>query len=62
MNRLPLPDGATRWRGFDRFLDIMEAMQSRQGIGSKTAYNTEALKQMGAGGLFSAAAKIGANP
>jgi len=57
-----LPNGAQRWQGFNRLLDVLEATGTRQGIGSRTAYNSEINKLQGAGGLARDAAKIGANP
>lgn len=57
-----LPNGAERWQGFNRLLDIMEATGTRQNIGSRTAYNVEALKEFAAAGGSAAgtAAKSGA--
>lgn len=57
-----LPNGAERWRGFNRFLDIMEATGTRQNIGSRTAYNTEALREFGAGGAAEVAAHAAFSP
>lgn len=57
-----LPNGAQRWQGFNRLLDVLEATGTRQGIGSRTAYNTEINKLQGAGGLARDAAKVAANP
>ena len=57
-----LPNGQQRWQGFNRLLDILEATGTRQGIGSRTAYNTEINKLQGAGGLARDAAKVAANP
>jgi len=37
--------------GFNRLLDVFEAMGRRQAVGSKTAYNTEELARMKQGGL-----------
>jgi hypothetical protein len=53
-----LPDGARRWQGFNRYLDILEATGTRQNIGSKTAYNVEALKDLGGGAPGQTAAKM----
>lgn len=57
-----LPNGAQRWEGFSRLLDVLEATGTRQGIGSRTAYNVEINKAQGAGGLVRDAGKVGANP
>jgi hypothetical protein len=57
-----LPNGAQRWQGFNRLLDVLEATGTRQGIGSRTAYNAEINKLQGAGGTIQAGAKIVANP
>lgn len=57
-----LPNGAQRWRGFNRLLDVLEATGTRQGIGSRTAYNSEINKLQGAGGIARDVAKVGANP
>lgn len=57
-----LPNGAQRWDGFNRLLEVLEATGTRQGIGSRTAYNVEINKAQGAGGLVRDAGKIGANP
>lgn len=58
-----LPDGAERWRGFNQFLDVMEATGARQGIGSRTAYNEEIKQLMGVkGGIVSTAYKAAGKP
>jgi hypothetical protein len=57
-----LPNGHQRWQGFNRFLDIMEATGTRQGIGSRTAYNEQFLKEAGMGRLAGDTARIAANP
>lgn len=57
-----LPFGAQRLAGFNRFLDIMEAVGTRQNVGSKTAYNAEFLKNASSSGLVGEAAKGAANP
>lgn len=58
-----LPDGAERWQGFNRFLDIAEATGTRQNIGSRTAYNQEIKEAMGtAGGIVSTGVKIAGKP
>lgn len=57
-----LPNGAERWQGFNRLLEVLEATGTRQGVGSRTAYNEQLLKSAGQGGLVSDAVKTGANP
>lgn len=57
-----LPNGAERWQGFNRFLDVLEATGTRQGIGSRTAYNEQLFKNEGVGGIISDTVKTGANP
>lgn len=57
-----LPYGADRWQGFNKLLEVLEATGTRQGVGSRTAYNMEINKAQGAGGLARDAAKAGANP
>lgn len=57
-----LPNGAERWQGFNRLLDVLEATGARQGIGSRTAYNAEINKAQGAGGLVRDGARVAANP
>jgi len=57
-----LPNGAQRWQGFNRLLEVLEATGTRQGIGSRTAYNMEINQARGAGGLVRDAAKIAGNP
>lgn len=57
-----LPNGVDRWRGFNRLLDILEATGTRQGIGSRTAYNDEFFREMGKGGITRELVKTGANP
>lgn len=42
-----LPDGDARWRGFQAFLDVMEATGRRQTHGAQTAFKQEAIKEMG---------------
>ncbi len=57
-----LPNGAARWQGFRRFLDVMEATGQRPQQGSATAFNTEIQREMKQGGLVQeglAAAKTG---
>jgi hypothetical protein len=57
-----LPNGADRWAGFNRFLEVLEATGTRQNIGSKTAYNAEFLKETGASNIIGEVAKGAANP
>lgn len=57
-----LPDGAARWRGVERMMDVMEATGTRQGIGSKTAYNLNRDQVLGIGGLTSTALKGAKEP
>lgn len=57
-----LPNGAERWTGFNRLLDVLEATGTRQGIGSRTAYNQMINETQGAGGLVRSGAKVAANP
>ena len=56
------PDGAQVWRGFERYLDIVQATGTRQQIGSKTAFNAQDLKDLSSGGLIANTAKTGASP
>ncbi|KQP64059.1 hypothetical protein ASF41_22135 [Methylobacterium sp. Leaf111] len=46
-----LPNGERVNAGFSRFLDILEATGTRQGIGSKTSFNNEALQELRRRGL-----------
>lgn len=57
-----LPNGNQVWPGFNRFLEILEATGTRQGVGSRTAYNAEMLKNSAASGMAGEAAKGAANP
>lgn len=57
-----LPNGQARWDGFNRLLDVLEATGTRQGIGSRTAYNAEINKSQAAGGVVRDGAKVIANP
>ncbi len=57
-----LPNGADRWAGFNRFLEILEATGTRQNVGSKTAYNAEFLKDAASSGIVGEVAKGAANP
>jgi hypothetical protein len=58
-----LPNGAERWQGFNRLMEVFEAQGKRPPIGSRTAYNTEGLKDFGGeGSLVRDLTRIGANP
>jgi hypothetical protein len=57
-----LPNGQQTWQGLSRLLDVMEATGTRQNIGSKTAYNVEALKEFQPGGIAQTGAKIISKP
>lgn len=57
-----LPNGAERWQGFNKFLDILEATGTRRGIGSSTTYNEQFLKEAAKGGIAGEIVKSGANP
>lgn len=57
-----LPNGKQRWDGFNKFLDILEATGTRQGIGSRTAYNEQFFKEAAKGGVAGDIVKTGANP
>jgi hypothetical protein len=54
---LALPNGAARWEGFERLLDIMAATGTRQPKGSLTAFNQLEVQSMSTGGLQELAAK-----
>lgn len=55
-----LPNGAATEAGFSRLLDIMEATGTRQGVGSRTSFNNEALAEMKKGGIAVEAGKASA--
>ncbi len=57
-----LPNGADRWAGFNRFLEVLEATGTRQNIGSKTAYNADFLRETGASSIAGEIAKGASNP
>jgi hypothetical protein len=57
-----LPNGDQTWAGFNRFLDILEATGTRQNVGSRTAYNTEFMRDQAASGLVGEAVKGVTNP
>jgi hypothetical protein len=52
-----LPNGAERWQGFERLLDIMAATGTRQPKGSLTAFNALEVQSMSTGGLQELASK-----
>jgi hypothetical protein len=53
----PLPNGQNIWQGFDRYLEVMRAMGTRQPIGSRTAFNISDLEEMGTGSALGNTAK-----
>lgn len=53
-----LPNGDEIWQGFDRFLEVLEAQGQRQRIGSQTAFNTEALKDLSSGSALGSTAAV----
>jgi hypothetical protein len=55
-----LPDGANRWAGFQRFLDVMQATGYKAPKGSDTAFNLGIKEQMGQPGLIAGAVEAGA--
>lgn len=55
-------DGPQVWRGFEQFLNVVEATGTRQAIGSKTAFNAQELKDMSSGGVVAGAAKLAGSP
>jgi hypothetical protein len=57
-----LPDGDRIWAGFNRFLDVLQATGTRQGIGSRTAFNAQELKDMMSGSMIGNAAKTATAP
>jgi hypothetical protein len=57
-----LPNGPYIWRGFDRYLEVMRAMGTRQPIGSRTAFNAQELEEMGTGSTFTNTAKTVLSP
>lgn len=57
-----LPNGNQIWPGFNRFLEVLEATGTRQGVGSRTAYNAEILKNAATSGIVGETAKGAANP
>lgn len=57
-----LPNGAARWQGFERLLDIMEATGKRMAIGSNTSFNDLELAMTRGGTTVEGAAKLGLSP
>jgi hypothetical protein len=57
-----LPDGARRWAGFQRFLEICKATGYRMPIGSRTAFNEKAMETLSKGGIAGTAVKYAAAP
>ena len=41
-----LPQGALRWRGFNRLLQILEAHRAATALGSMTAFNAQAMRDL----------------
>lgn len=56
------PDGDEVWRGFDRFLEIAQAIGKRQPVGSKTAFNTQDISDLSTGGTLANSAKLALAP
>lgn len=52
-----LPNGDRIWAGLDRMFEIMQATGQRQGIGSKTSFNTQAMKDLETGSSVGNVAK-----
>lgn len=52
-----LPNGRSRWHGFEHLLDVMAATGERQAKGSLTAFNTLDVQAMSSKGLMDLAAK-----
>lgn len=57
-----LPDGATVLDGLDRLFDVFQAQGLRQNVGSKTAYNTEFLREAREGSKAEGVAKAAVAP
>jgi hypothetical protein len=57
-----LPEGDEVWKGFRRFLDIMEAQGKRQPMGSATEFNRQITDQLSRGGAIGEVATMGASP
>jgi hypothetical protein len=57
-----LPNGQQTWQGFDRYLQVLRAMGTRQPIGSRTAFNVSDLEEMGTGSSLGNTAKTVLSP
>ncbi|MVT52527.1 hypothetical protein GPL17_18770 [Bradyrhizobium yuanmingense] len=53
-----LPNGETTWRGFNAFLDNLEAQQFRQATGSRTAFKIPGVENLKSGGAANTAAQL----
>ena len=53
-----LPNGDATWRGFNSFLELLEAQQFRQATGSRTAFKVPGVEDLKSGGLANNAAQI----
>jgi hypothetical protein len=53
-----LPNGEATWRGFNSFLDNLEAQQFRQAAGSRTAFKIPGVEDLKGGGLANNAAQL----
>jgi len=53
-----LPDGDQTWRGFNAFLDNLEAQQFRQATGSRTAFKTPGVEDLKKGGAANNVAQL----
>jgi hypothetical protein len=54
--------GKDAWRGFEGFLDAMEAIGTRQAKGSLTAFNPDQLKSLSGSNFIGSTARLGASP
>lgn len=54
--------GKDAWRGFEGFLDAMEATGTRQAKGSLTAFNPDQMKSLSGSNFIGSAARLGASP
>lgn len=57
-----LPNGAQRWQGFERFLEIAQATGTRQPKGSMTAFNEQELQRLSSTGRAADIIKTAASP
>jgi hypothetical protein len=57
-----LPNGQNVWDGFNRYLQVMRAMGTRQPIGSRTAFNAADLEALGTGSGLANTAKTVLSP